>query len=207
MSSLHRFIKLTLQWFQPGRHWLIVLSVITFIGSLPAMVDLFGYEAELVDQGQVWRPFTAWLTQLNFSHWLLNQWGVVVLWLLWPRRLELRQFSGYLAVWLISSVMLALSDYQAYVGLSGLLYGWLTLAAVRTPFYPMWVKLVFLSMLSAKVLVENVLPQTDTNGWVGEFIAAEVAHESHLWGLISGWAAVLVGWIVQRVQSEPESRD
>lgn len=191
---------------QPGRVWLVGLSLLTLLGTWSPVIELFGYDMTAVHQGQLWRPLTAWWTQLNLQHWLLNQWGLIVLWLLWPVRLSWACLLGYGVVWWVSSLMLALSDYDSYVGLSGLLYGWLVIAAIHTPFYPPWVRATFLALLSGKVMAENFVPGLSSTDWVGELISARVAHESHLWGLLSGWGVIGVGWLVPRVRSGPECR-
>ncbi|EAR08485.1 hypothetical protein MED297_17872 [Reinekea sp. MED297] len=169
-------------------------------------MDWLGYDAVAMRSGEFWRPFTAWITQLNLRHWLLNQWGLIVLWLLWPARQPLKALLPYLVVWLLCSVALAVSDYDRYVGLSGLLYGWLVIGAVRTRAYPVWVQLLFLLILSGKVILENIQPSGGRD-WVGELIAADVAHESHLWGLLSGWLCVVIDWLRQQVQSMRVSPD
>lgn len=193
--------------FSPG-HWLLLaLSLITLLGSMPWSVEQFGYDSQAISRGEVWRSLTAWLTQLNVRHWLLNQWGLIVLWILWPAHLPFKALWAYLWVWVLCSAALLLSDYGNYVGLSGLLYGWLVIGAVRSPHYPVWVQGIFLGILSGKVLLENLQPAGGSSGWVGALIAADVAHESHLWGLLSGWVLIGLGWLALRVRLKRVFRD
>lgn len=169
---------------------LLLLSIATFLGTLPWALEWFAFHADTFQAGQRWRPYTAWLTQLNFRHWMLNQWGVVVMAVLLPKRLLWWQWLGFVVMWVFTSIALAHSSYESYVGLSGLLYGWLIWSAYISPFYSHWIKLLFISALSIKVFSENgflPLPQSD---WVGGFIKAKVAHESHLWGLLSGLVVI-----------------
>jgi hypothetical protein len=52
--------------------------------------------------------------------------------------------------------------------------------------------------LSIKVFSENGLFPMPGGDWVGEFIGAEVAHLSHLWGLVSGYLVIVSLWIFRR---------
>ncbi len=179
------------QWMSQTRIALLILTILTLIGTLSWPLDNLAFNAASLAEGQWWRPLSAWVTQLNFRHWVLNQWGVVVMAILLPEKLNRWQWGGFVVIWLFTSLALALSDYRTYVGLSGLLYGWLIWSAYLSPFYSWLVKVIFIGALSIKVFSENdwlPLPQSD---WVGDFIQANVAHESHLWGLLSGFAVIV----------------
>ena len=182
-----------LKWQKNEVRWVLsCLALLTLIGAFAPINELLSYERSFFVQGQYWRPFTAWLTQLNIRHWMLNQWGVVVMVLLLPKSISRLDWAGFALVGLCSSLLLATSNYDNYVGLSGVLYGWLIFAALLSPFYSTSIKVVFIGCLSLKVLSENgYLPLPDSN-WVGEFIQGQVAHESHLWGLLSGYLALVL---------------
>jgi rhomboid family GlyGly-CTERM serine protease len=156
------------------------------------------YSAESTAQGQWWRPFSAWVAQLNLRHWLLNQWGVLVMLVLLPKQIKWTETLGFAVIWVFCSIALWLSDYANYVGLSGLLYGWLIFAAVLSPFYSNTVKLIFIAALSVKVFAENGILSLPGSDWVGDYIGAEVAHLSHLWGLLSGYVVIVIRLIVRR---------
>ncbi|MDX1340974.1 MAG: rhombosortase [Reinekea sp.] len=186
---------------------LVLLALVTLIAVWSPLQAVLEFDQQLVAQGQWWRPFSAWLTQLNLRHWVLNQWGLVVMAVLLPSRLPKAHWSAFAIIWILTSLALWGSEYDRYVGLSGVLYGWLVYAAYVSPFYGRWVKCVFIALMSAKVLSENgwfSLPGAD---WVGEFIQAQVAHESHLWGLLSGLAVLSAQWIVQRYRGKHEHPD
>jgi rhomboid family GlyGly-CTERM serine protease len=186
---------------------LLLLSIATLAGTLSWSLATLAYEADAFQAGQWWRPFSAWITQLNLRHWILNQWGIVVMVILLPKRLSWWQWTGFVVMWLVTSMALAMSDYSNYVGLSGLLYGWLIWSAFLSPFYTRWIKLIFIGALSIKVFSENgwlPLPQSE---WVGSFIQARVAHESHLWGLLSGFLVIAVTASVQQFRSTPARHD
>lgn len=179
--------------------WLMLLglSLLTLIGALAPLNGWLEFRrAEWLD-GQLWRPLTAWMAQLNLTHWLVNQWGLVLLALVMPPRPERADGLAFVWVWLCASLALLLSDYQQYAGLSGLLYGWLVWAVLRSPYYQRWLRWLVVAVLTVKVVQEN-LPGEHANGFVGDWIAARIAVESHAWGLIAGWLALLADWLRRR---------
>ena len=188
---------------------LLLLSALSFIASFSAVVQWGFYHAELVVAGQWWRPFTAWFTQRDGLHWLINQWGVLVMLLLLPARLTRLQSLGFVVVWLYSSLCLLHSSYQAYVGLSGVLYGWLVLSAYYSPYYSRFVKAVFVAILLVKVLLENqfIFGLSWQSQTVTQLLQGPVAYRSHWWGISSGLAYLfllaLLHWFTGRSRRAP----
>ena len=183
---------------RPTVRGLLWLSFGTLLCSLPLLSEALQYDAAKTAMGQLWRPFTAWLVQLNLRHWLLNQWGLVVMGLLLPPRISLADGVGLVTVWLVASLTLWASDYGLYVGLSGLLYGWLVVLAAQSPYYSLPVRLVFIAAVSVKVCAENgwVSMPMPSSSWVGDFIEADIAYRAHLWGLLAGLGFSALRWLV-----------
>lgn len=176
--------------------WLLLLSVslLTLIGALTPINDWLEFRRAPWAAGQLWRPLTAWMAQLNLQHWLVNQWGLILLALVMPMRPARADALAFVWVWLFASVMLVFSDYWQYAGLSGLLYGWLVWAVIRSPYYQLWLRWLVALVLTAKVVQEN-LPGDHGSELVGNWIAANIAVESHAWGLLAGWAALAITWL------------
>lgn len=165
---------------------------------MPNLANALLFDSDKLAAGQVWRPFTAWLVQANWVHWLLNQWGLVLMLILLPKQLSMLDVLGFVWVWLMSSIALWLSDYQYYVGLSGLLYGWLLISAACSPFYSRTMRVVFMVVLSIKVLSENGLMWVNVApSWVEQWIGIQVATDSHLWGLMAGALFIVVRSVVR----------
>ncbi|WP_320824672.1 rhombosortase [Reinekea sp.] len=181
---------------RPSLRGLLWLALATLLCTQPLVADWLQYDAAQTRAGQIWRPFTAWLVQLNLRHWLLNQWGLVVMALLVPPRWSVSDRLGLLTVWVVASLMLVWSDYGLYVGLSGLLYGWLVVVAARSPYYSSRVRLIFIAALTVKVLAENGWLPLPSSSWVGDFIDADIAYRSHLWGLLAGLTFSALRWLV-----------
>jgi rhomboid family GlyGly-CTERM serine protease len=174
---------------------LLAISAICFLGSLGPVSALLAYEHLLVATGDLWRPLTAWVAQLNPSHWLVNQGGLVLLALLLPGRWQRQDTLAFVWVWLLCSLWLALGPYARYAGLSGLIYGWLIWALWRSPHYHRLIRLTVAVVLVAKVVTENLAgPHGAGASGVSAFIRADIAVQSHLAGLLGGLFAVLFAW-------------
>ena len=175
----------------PTVRTLLIIAVITFIGAWSPMNNVLEYRSEWWGSGEFWRPVTAWIAQLNPQHWLINQWGLVLMALLLPPTLKTADWLALGWVWLASSVALAVSDYGQYAGLSGLLYGWMLWSLMRSPFYAAWLRWGIAAILTVKVGYENIPGLAgEGDNYVSEWIQADVAVLSHAWGLVSGWLAI-----------------
>ena len=189
----------------PGCGWLqsvslsirILLSIsgLCLLGSLSSVSDWLEYHRVAVASGDLWRPLTAWIAQLNPAHWLVNQGGLVLLALLLPGQWQRQDALAFVWVWLLGSVWLAFGPYTQYAGLSGLLYGWLMWALWRSPHYSGLIRGVVALVLVTKVVAENLSgPYVGGASGVSVFIRGDIAVQSHLAGLMAGVLAVLLAW-------------
>lgn len=189
----------------PVRGWLqsvslsirILLSIsgLCLLGSLSSVSDWLEYHRVAVASGDLWRPLTAWVAQLNPAHWLVNQGGLVLLALLLPGQWQRQDALAFVWVWLLGSVWLAFGPYTQYAGLSGLLYGWLMWALWRSPHYSGLIRGVVALVLVTKVVAENLSgPYVGGASGVSVFIRGDIAVQSHLAGLMAGVLAVLLAW-------------
>ncbi|WP_108125438.1 rhombosortase [Saccharospirillum mangrovi] len=176
---------------------LLSLSLLTLIGALSPLNQWLEFRRPELMSGQIWRPFTAWMAQLNLNHWLVNQWGLVLMALVLPPRLKTADALALVWVWVFASVMLLVSDYRQYAGLSGLLYGWLVWSVLRSPYYPLWLRWAVVGVLTVKVVQEN-LPGAHGSALVSGWISGNIAVQSHAWGLTAGWLALLGAWLAPR---------
>lgn len=173
---------------------LLALSLLTLIGSLAPINHWLEFRRPEWLAGQLWRPLTAWIAQLNLTHWLVNQWGLILLALVMPPRPSRGDLLAFIWVWLFASFMLVASFYTQYAGLSGLLYGWLVWAVIRSPYYQRWLRWLVALTLTAKVVQEN-LPGDHGSELIGQWISANIAVQSHAWGLSAGWMALASCWL------------
>lgn len=187
--------------------FLASLAALTLLATTQPFYDALYFDAVQVSEGQWWRPLTAWLVQANVEHWLVNLWGLIVMAIVLPKRLTRHDGLAFMSIWLLSSLCLWLSDYQAYVGLSGVLYGLLFWSIARSPFYGSPIKLAVLAVIVAKVLIENSSLPWFKEAWLSQWIGSEIAHESHAWGLGSGLITYVAYWLLQRYPLNGVPRD
>lgn len=176
---------------------LIGCALLSLAASLQPISVWLSYDQGWFERGQLWRPVTASIAQLHLKHWVLNQWGLILMALLLPARLARTDMVAFLFVWLAVSISLPVSGYSSYVGLSGVIYGWLIWSLLTSPHYPSWLLLTVALGVSLKVVVENLPGMSQLlNATTAGFINADIAVRAHLWGLASGWViGVYYGWL------------
>lgn len=180
----------------PTLVWLVGCALLTLAASVQPLSAWLSYDQGWFERGQLWRPVTASIAQLHLKHWVLNQWGLILMALLLPARLARIDMVAFLFVWLTVSISLTVSGYSDYAGLSGVIYGWLIWSLLTSPHYPSWLLLTVALGVSLKVVVENLPGMSQLlNDSTAGFIDAEIAVRAHLWGLVSGWLISLYcGW-------------
>jgi len=174
---------------------LLVTGVLAYLGD-PAR-ELFRYHVEMQNNGEWWRLWTANLVHTNVFHWLLNSTGLILIW--WIFHGQLKPLSWSLLLFILAPAHLALLYWLApelrwYVGLSGLLHGWLATAAIFDVRGDFWVGYLLLAGLIAKVSWEMIY---GASAQVTELIHAHVATEAHLAGVIVG---ILLGLLWPNVK-------
>lgn len=193
--SLNLKLVSSVQWL------LIALALFCLLLTQSSIQDFFFFDAQLVADGQWWRPFSAWFTQLNFRHWLLNSWGIILMWLLLPKHLSRRLLLGFLFIWLGASGLLLRSDYSQYVGLSGLLYGWLLWSVYLSPHYAWQVKGLIALFLIVKVGYDQWLVFAAPSSSLAQWLGSDIAYEAHAWGLVMALLVLLCDYAFQRFSS------
>ncbi|MFQ3231104.1 rhombosortase [Reinekea sp.] len=187
--------------------FLASFAALTLLATNQPFYEILYFNAAQVSEGQLWRAFTAWLVQANVEHWLVNLWGLIVMAIVLPKQLSREDWLAFTSIWLLSSLCLWLSSYQAYVGLSGVLYGLLFWSIARSPFYGSRIKIAVLAIIIAKVIIENSSLPWFKEAWLSQWIGSEIAHESHVWGLGSGLITYFAYWLIQRFPLNGEPRD
>lgn len=151
------------------------------------------FNTELILQGQYWRLYTGHFAHLNFSHGLMNVLGFWACCYFFADVYRLRHFGVWLLFGapLISLAMLWFDPpLYYYVGLSGLLYGWLMFAIIAGFRTQPWLHGLGLGVLVGRVIWEQT-PSYDT-GYLLESIGGLVYVNAHLYGAILGLVAGVV---------------
>ena len=171
---------------------LIAINVAIFlIGQLDqeAGREIFVNAAQykpLVDDGEIWRVFTAMFLHANFPHILFNMWALYLFGPALERRFGSLPFGAlYLAAGLAGgSLYHAIGRLEPAVGASGAIFGLMgaLLAATYRQRHTVAGRAVF-SQLMLLLLVNLSLP----------FLIPRIAWEAHVGGLVAG-ASIAAAW-------------
>ena len=172
-----------------------------------ALADLLRYDRAAVAAGQWWRLFSGSLVHLGWWHWLFNVLSLVLLVLLcperltpleWLRRLVVLGFGMSLGLYFLSP------GIQAYVGLSGLVYGLFVLGLGRQALRRDEIAIACLVFLAARIGWELVMGASASET---RLIGGQVVAVSHLYGVGSAllYALAAYGWRRARKTKEEVS--
>ena len=174
------------RWAFPG-YIIIVASLLALCGDWGR--ELLRFDRDAIAGGEIWRLASGHFVHLGLSHWVLNGAGLLLVWFLVGEFLRTRQ---WLVVTLISILGMDIGFWflqpqlQWYVGLSGLLHGFL-FAGIVAGYRKRKVEMAVLGIIVVAKLVYEAL--------VGPFPGSEltsggaVITAAHLYGAISGFIA------------------
>jgi rhomboid family GlyGly-CTERM serine protease len=179
---------------------LIIILISIFLALIaPVSTELFTYDRQQLANLQWWRSITGHFLHTNTTHLLLNISGATLLWALHGHYYQVRH---YLTLFFILCLGTSLGLYffapqmQWYVGLSGVLHGLFITGAyfdIRHKLKTGWIILISVWL---KVLHEQVFGASED---VAQLIAANVAIDAHLFGVISGSLVVVCYWYVDKL--------
>ncbi|GGP58176.1 rhombosortase [Shewanella saliphila] len=177
-------------------HFLVMISVVCialFAADIPTPAFLpidqyFSYRYDDIAHGQVWRLLTGNLLHTNLWHLLMNLagfWVIVFLHEVHYKRHPEKLVLLFLCLCLLEGIGLYLfyPNLKAYVGLSGMLHGLFAFGAMMDIRKGYMSGYLLLIGVIAKVAYEQYFGASTS---ITELIAARVATESHLVGLICG---------------------
>ncbi len=180
--------------FQPKQFVgpLILILMAVVIHFLPeAMQSSLVYQRQQVESHQWWRLISANLTHTNGFHVLLNCLGVILMWLLHGYAYRA---LPYLLFFLVNGLCVTLGLYFFttemlwYAGLSGVLHGLFVWGCYQDIKAKMSSGYWLLAACIAKVIHEQ---WSGAQLWLENLIAANVAVDAHLYGMLGGLV-----WIV-----------
>ncbi len=164
-----------------------LLAVLAFPLDTPALA----YYQTSVQQGEVWRLFTAHFLHTNLTHLAMN---LAALWIAFLLHKQYYAPKEYLSVFSITALgclgMLSIFSPQIphYVGLSGVLHGLLLYYGVKEALNKLMLGWLLAVGVIAKVSYEQYKgPSTE----LASAIQANVIIDGHLYGAISGAVAFM----------------
>ena len=161
--------------------WVLFTALLQWLGK-----GYFRFESNLFSTGEIWRILSGHWVHLNWTHWLLNNLGLLMLVAL----LRLRwRISFWLKVIAIHSVLISLAllvfnpQLQWYVGFSGVLYGLYMLAALMMVKKDTLMSIIIIAIIFVKIAAEQ---------WFGSEVSTElllgspVIVDAHAYGFLIG---------------------
>lgn len=182
----------------------LAIAVLTFLEPLSSKWLMF--DRELIDQGQVWRLLTCHFVHLSNVHAFNNFLGLMLFaYIAGP---YLNNWLGLgLIVWSLLWVGLGLyvyADYlELYVGLSGVLHGWLIVGPFISTYYQRWLAVAFACVIVAKTIWEQT-PWYDDMA-LAETIGGRVETNAHMFGTLSGITFLLIYFLFLHLKQRSEN--
>ncbi|MCD9461275.1 rhombosortase [Marinibactrum halimedae] len=161
-----------------------VFIVLTLIAEAIGK-SLLQYQSNLFTSDQWWRFITAHWVHTNWMHWLLNIGGLIFIVFLFPKV----KWWQWFICGVVCSVLIALGlllfnpDVYWYVGLSGVLHGYLSFGIVNQWHVHSSSSLLLLVVLGAKLLIEHINGPSES---LESFIESNVVYSAHLYGAVGG---------------------
>jgi rhomboid family GlyGly-CTERM serine protease len=134
-----------------------------------------------------WQIVSAHLVHFTFFHATMNIAGLLLTTHLLLNHLSVRVMTSAtlcLMLFVGGGMLLISSPYAPYAGFSGVLHGLLVMGFVLSPAYPLWVRVIGLAVVGAKLVSEA--QSTFSANTTEALINAAVAVESHQLGAAGG---------------------
>lgn len=166
---------------------IVCTGMISIFQSFSAdAIELFRYENTIIKTGEWWRLLTGHFFHLSWSHLLLNLIGMwVIIYIFHPIMKPILLLASVFSLAIGTSLGLLLfrPDVGWYVGLSGLLHGFIIVGAiVNFRSRPRFATLI-LSCVSVKLVWEQFF--VDANA-INFLIGGRIIYDAHSYGAISG---------------------
>lgn len=176
----------------------LLVTIVLLMLAEPVSSQWLMFDRSAINDGQLWRLFSAHFVHLSPMHLLGNAMGVILLGYIAGRSLN-NALGVTLLIWCLLVVgggLYVFADYlERYVGLSGVLHGLILVAPFVSPFYSRRIAASFLVLVVAKVLWEQSSFYDDM-AMVG-MIGGRVEANAHLLGTIAGLLFLLAYYLMR----------
>ena len=157
-----------------------------------ALQHLLRYDRDAILYGEVWRLLTGNFLHLGAMHLLLNLAGLALIWMFFGPRFNHAQWIVIVVVTALATgagLLVLTPEVGWYVGLSGALHGYFVagcMAEIRLKFREGWWLLLAITLKLAWEQWQGAMPGT------ADLAGGEVIVDAHLFGALSGLAAILL---------------
>lgn len=181
---------------------LILSAIMICLTALEnSLFPLLSLEPINVAAGQYWRLLTGNLVHFGWLHTLMNAAALLLCSLAFFTDDSRKKFS-LLLVWCCAIVGMGIyyfnPEYSPYAGLSGAIHGLMVAGLLQTRAYPLWVRVIGLGLVVAKLVQENSAGYEATD--LQALLPVAVAVESHLYGAMAGLIFAAIAWCLQQVK-------
>ncbi len=163
--------------------------------------DTLSLEPTKVAAGEVWRLLSGNLVHFGWLHTLMNAAALLLCALAFFAEYSFKKFS-LLLLWCCASVgvwiYLLNPEYSPYAGLSGAIHGLIVAGLLLPRSYPIWIRVIALGMVLAKLMQENSADYEATD--LQALLPVAVAVESHLYGALAGLVFASSDYLLQRLK-------
>jgi len=179
---------------------LILSAIMLFLTALEnPLFPLLSLEPTRLAAGELWRLLTANLVHFGWLHTLMNAAALLLCALAFFMDYSLKKFS-LLLLWCCAGVGIGIylfnPEYSPYAGLSGAIHGLIVAGLLLTSAYPIWICVLALGLVIAKLVQENSAGYEATD--LQALLPVAVAVESHFYGAIAGLLFAGSDWLLQR---------
>lgn len=194
-----------LRHFPIARWPLSFLLIIVLLAVFDSHIHtLLRFDFHAIQQGEIWRLFTAHIIHLNPTHAALNGAGFLLLAWMLPK--------GHWAIWLgfyvVCALFISIMVYWEgqvfwYVGASGVLHGLMMLAAFFSQWLESWRRLAMLVLILGKVIWEQTPWYSDEQ--VYSMIGGHVVVDAHFWGAMAAVFVIIIYSLSQHIFNKTRS--
>lgn len=181
-----------------GCFFLIILMLLLTLFEHP-LFSLLSLEPTKVSAGEFWRLLTANLVHFGWIHTAMNAAALLLCVLAFFMDDSLKKIA-LLLLWCCAGVGLGIyvfnPEYSPYAGLSGAIHGLMVAGLLQTRAYPVWIRVIALGLIAAKLAQENSGDYEVTD--LQALLPVAVAVESHLYGALAGLGFAGLNWLFQR---------
>ena len=169
----------------------LLLGVIgTWLYFSPHFSENLEFNRVLISHGEYWRLLTGQLVHFGPLHWWMDYAAILLAALLSPIGWHWRGAWQLLVSFLMVALVLwCFTDITHYRGISGVVYGWLMLAAVRCVWLGWVRKTLFVTLLTMKVFYD--MSQQGSGALGANWLDAKIAYEAHFAGLLAAMLLLL----------------
>ena len=195
----------SLRHFPIARWPLFFLLIIVLLAVFDSHIHtLLRFDFHAIQQGEIWRLFTAHIIHLNPTHAALNGAGFLLLAWMLPK--------GHWAIWLsfyiVCALFISIMVYWEgqvfwYVGASGVLHGLMMLAAFFSKWLESWRRLAMLVLILGKVIWEQTPWYSDEQ--IHSMIGGHVVVDAHFWGAMAAVFVIIIYSLSQYILNKTRS--